>query len=118
MTFGQLLSVCREASGRHTDLVWVDERFLLDHGVVPWMELPLWLPEERATYQQGDVSNAVAAGLRFRPVVETVRDTLEWAHEVGADLVTPGEFHDAGMAAARERELLAAWTDSRAKLYG
>jgi len=68
-----------------------EQRFLLDRGVVPWMELPLWLPEERAAYQQGDVSKAVAAALRFRPVVETVRDTLEWAYEAGADLVTPGE---------------------------
>jgi 2'-hydroxyisoflavone reductase len=118
LTFGQLLNACREPSGRHADLVWVDERFLLDRGVVPWMELPLWLPEEHAAYQQGDVSKAVAAGLRFRPVVETVRDTLEWAYEAGAGLVTPGEFHAAGMTAARERELLAAWTDSRAKLPG
>jgi len=91
LTFGQLLNACREPSGGHAHLVWVDERFLLDRGVVPWMELPLWLPEERAAYQQGDVSKAVAAALRFRPVVETVRDTLEWAYEAGADLVTPGE---------------------------
>ncbi|MDQ6948130.1 MAG: hypothetical protein M3256_18140 [Actinomycetota bacterium] len=115
LTFGQLVTACREPLGRHADLVWVDERFLLDRGVVPWMELPLWLPEERAGYQPGDVSKAVGAGLRFRPVVETVRDTLEWAYESGADLVTAGEFHDAGMAAAREREVLAAWMDSGAK---
>ncbi len=98
--------------------MWIDERFLLEWGVVPWTELPLWLPEQNAAYQQGDFSKALAAGLHPRPVVETVRDTLEWAYQTGADLVTPGEFQDAGMAPARERELLSSWADLRARSPG
>jgi 2'-hydroxyisoflavone reductase len=114
--FGQLLDACRGVARSDAEIVWVDEPFLLERGVVPWMELPLWLPGQNAAYQQGDVSKALAAGLRLRPVVETLRDTLEWAYQAGADLITPGEFHDAGMAPARELELLSSWADLRTKL--
>ncbi len=96
VTFGQLLDACRETAGHETDLVWVDERFLLERGVVPWMELPLWTPEEDAAYQQGEVSKALAAGLHLRPGIETVRDTLEWASRAGAELVTRGGFREQG----------------------
>jgi hypothetical protein len=40
---------------------------------------------------------AIAAGLRFRPLAQTIRDTLEQAE------TSPG----AGLDPARERELLA-----------
>jgi 2'-hydroxyisoflavone reductase len=53
--------------------------------------------------QQVDVSRAVAAGLRFRPVTETMRDTSDWAAERGR------HEPEAGLAPKRERELLEAW---------
>jgi len=42
------------------------------------MELPLWLPEDDWPLMERDVSAAVAAGLTFRPLEETARDTYEW----------------------------------------
>jgi len=114
LNFGQLLNACREVAKSDAEIVWVDEPFLLQQGVIPWSELPLWLPEPNAAYQQGDVSKALAAGLRLRPIAETLRDTLEWAYETGADLVTSGELRDAGMASYRERELLSSWADLQA----
>jgi 2'-hydroxyisoflavone reductase len=59
-------------------LVWTDARQLLDAGVRPWTELPLWLPVEDWPLMERDVSAAIAAGLRFRPLEETAHDTLEW----------------------------------------
>ena len=85
--FGDLLEVCREVSGSDARFVWVDEAFLLEREVGQWMELPLWLAGAEAAFIQADVSRAVTAGLRFRPVAETVADTLAWAHETGAPLV-------------------------------
>ena len=68
------------------------------------MELPLWLADpEWAGMQQVDVSRAVAAGLRFRPVADTVRDTAEWGARRGE------HEPEAGLARERERELLEAW---------
>jgi 2'-hydroxyisoflavone reductase len=86
------------------DVTWVPDEFLVEHDVGEWMELPLWIADpEWVGHNQVDVSRAVAAGLRFRPVADTVRDTAEWATARG-----PHES-EAGLAPERERELLEAW---------
>ena len=83
-----------------TGVTWVDDAFLVEHGVGEWMELPLWIAApDWAGLHQADVSRAIAAGLRSRPVEETTRDTLP--------LATPVD--GVGLAPERERELLAAW---------
>jgi 2'-hydroxyisoflavone reductase len=105
---GEVLEACRRVTGAEARLTWVDEEFLLDHGVGEWMELPLWVSERgaAAALHQADVSRAVAAGLRFRPLEDTVRDTLVWAREEGDSALAPGQ---AGLDPDRERELLALW---------
>ena len=48
------------------------------------MELPLWLPvDEYVGLLRADVSSAVAAGLTFRPLDDTIRETLAWSLELG-----------------------------------
>ena len=90
------------------DVTWVDNEFLLEHDVGEWVELPLWIGSpEAAGMHQVDASAAVAAGLTFRPVEETVRDTAEWD-------ATRGEYEPkAGLEPEKERELLAAWRATR-----
>ena len=86
------------------DVTWVDSSFLLEQGVGEWMELPLWIADPAfAGHARTDVSRATGAGLTFRPVEETIRDTAEWDAARG-----PGE-PAAGLASAREAELLDAW---------
>jgi 2'-hydroxyisoflavone reductase len=92
-----------------SDPVWVDEDFLLERQVGPWMELPLWVPNDVAPFLQMSVAKAVDAGLSFRPLEETARDTLAWAREVGAELVTETQYGTAGLDPPREAELLDAW---------
>jgi 2'-hydroxyisoflavone reductase len=111
LSIGELLEACNRAGGAGAEIVWVKEPFLLDHGVGVWMELPLWVSREFEWFQQADNSRALAAGLRFRPVEETVRDTLAWARRSGASLVTSGQTGTAGMAPEREAELLRAWRE-------
>jgi 2'-hydroxyisoflavone reductase len=89
--------------------VWVDEAFLLEHEVGPWMELPLWVASDQEAFLQMNVAKAVAAGLSFRPVEETARDTLDWAREAGAGLVTETPYGTAGLDPVREAKLLEAW---------
>lgn len=87
--------------------MWVDEEFLLAQEVQPWMGLPLWVPTsdpEAAGFMGFDVSKAQRAGLAYRPLAETVRDTLAWAHGRGDDYTWR-----AGISRAKERELLLAW---------
>ena len=99
-----MLEGCVAAAGSAATLTWVEEGFLLEQGAQPWGELPLWLPSEDATLHTADVSKAVAAGLRFRSLAETARDTLDWHATRPAD-----EPLRAGLSAEREGELLAAW---------
>jgi 2'-hydroxyisoflavone reductase len=98
-----LLDACREASGSDAEFVWVSEKFLEENDVQPWMEMTLWVPEEEMPgFFKYDCSKAIAAGLTFRPVVETCRDTVTWAQTRPAD-----HTWRAGMDPEKEEQLLA-----------
>ncbi|HYA09880.1 MAG TPA: NAD-dependent epimerase/dehydratase family protein, partial [Gaiellaceae bacterium] len=84
LALGRLLERSIVALGSDARLVWTDEQRILDAEVQPWMELPLWVPgAEWAGFMRADIRRALAAGLRFRPVEETVRDTLAWSRAAG-----------------------------------
>jgi 2'-hydroxyisoflavone reductase len=95
LTLGEAL----ERMAGNASLVWVDDQPILDAGVQPWTELPLWLPgTEYAGLCRVDISRAIAAGLAFRPLEETARDTLAWSLEAGEQRPT--------LSREKERELL------------
>lgn len=114
-SMGELLEVCRRVGGADAELVWVDEDFLVEREVGAWMELPLWIPESDEAFramQDADVSRAVETGLTFRPVEDTVRDTLAWArgaNGTAGPLASGMDIGKAGMEPEREAELLSAW---------
>jgi 2'-hydroxyisoflavone reductase len=106
LTMGRLLEECRAVSGSDARFTWVDGRFLIEAGVTPWMGLPIWVgdEEEARGFHAIDCSKAIAAGLDFRPLAETIRDTLAW------DATRPADTEwRAGLNADRERELLQTW---------
>ncbi|HEX7316619.1 MAG TPA: NAD-dependent epimerase/dehydratase family protein [Pyrinomonadaceae bacterium] len=111
LTMGRVLDVCRGATGSDARFVWVDEQFLLDAEVGPWMEMPLWVEQAgddnvNRHFMEVSTEKAVAAGLKFRPLSETVRDTLEW------DLSRPADTQRrAGLASEKERQVLDAWRE-------
>jgi 2'-hydroxyisoflavone reductase len=114
LTFGPMLERIAVATGSRSELVWIEERRLAEAGVKPWDELPLWLDLDRNPDFRGflaaDVSRALAAGLSFRPLEETARDTLAWTHERAAPPARPaGELRPppAGLSPEREADLLA-----------
>jgi len=79
LTMGEVLDTCKSVSGSDAVLRWAPEEFLLKNEVAPWSEMPLWVPEsEGAGFSAIDCSKAIADGLTFRPLPETVRDTLDW----------------------------------------
>lgn len=103
-----LLESCRVEAGSDARIVWVDEAFLLHRGVAPWKELPLWIPGgagPQAGFFAVDASRAIDAGLRFRPILETVRDVRRWEEERDRD----DDADDPVLARDREAELLRAW---------
>ncbi|MFC3997459.1 NAD-dependent epimerase/dehydratase family protein [Nocardiopsis sediminis] len=84
-TMGGLLAACVRATGSGAELRWSDPEAVLAAGIEPWTGLPIWLPpgELYDTMYRGDVAKAVAAGLRCRPVAETVADTWAWLQGIG-----------------------------------
>ncbi|HZN20828.1 MAG TPA: NAD-dependent epimerase/dehydratase family protein [Micromonosporaceae bacterium] len=88
---------------------WVDQDFLSEHGVQPWMgprSLPMWLPlPDYGGFMTRDVSASLAAGLATRDVADTARDTLAWLG--GVPLADRAGWP--GLAAEDEAALLAAW---------
>jgi 2'-hydroxyisoflavone reductase len=108
LTMGELLDTCVKVSGSDARFTWVDEDFLLDQSVGPWMELPLWLPASMNAINTARSDKAYAAGLTFRPIAETVRDTLVWDATL-----PPDTERRAGLAPAREAAVLDAWGSSK-----
>jgi 2'-hydroxyisoflavone reductase len=98
-SWGEVLETCREVADSDATFRWVPDTFLVEHGVGEWMELPMWVQSSGdAGIHEADVSRAVSAGLTFRPLEETVRDTLDLAQTTS----------EAGLTQEREAELLAA----------
>jgi 2'-hydroxyisoflavone reductase len=110
LTIGEVLETSRAVSGSDARFTWVDEAFLLERGVRYWQDLPALVPESDpsvAGMVRIDSARAIAAGLTFRPLADTIRDTLAW------DAAQPQRPQDAplqaGLAPEREAQLLAEW---------
>jgi 2'-hydroxyisoflavone reductase len=105
LTLGDVLEASRTVAASDAAFRWASTEFLQAHEVGPWIEMPLWFPPSPELAGFSTVSNAkaVAAGLRLRPLHETVRDVL-------AEFATrpPGRELRAGLAPEREAALLEA----------
>lgn len=103
LTLGEMIDACRRVSGSVANLHWASTEFLEEHGVQPWSDMPVWIPdtEENAGFSRVDISKAVEAGLRFRPLEETIRDTIAWA-----EMRPEGHEWRAGLNPTKEENLL------------
>lgn len=103
LTLGRLLEASKQVSNSDATFKWATVEFLNQNNVQPWSDMPVWVPdtEEDAGFSRVDVSKAINSGLTFRPLEETVRDTLDWANTR-----SPDHEWRAGLKAEREEELL------------
>ena len=61
--------------------MWTDPDAIKEHTDVDLFDaFPMWIGDI-AGFHAFDASKAVGLGLRYRPVAETVRDTLAWDRE-------------------------------------
>lgn len=68
-----VLALAADAAGAELEVVVVPDHDVTAAGVA----FPLWIDDPGwAAWAEVDVTRALAAGLRFRPLAETVRDTL------------------------------------------
>jgi 2'-hydroxyisoflavone reductase len=107
---------------KHTRLTWVPVDFLEQHEIRGWSDLPVWVPPspENAGFSRVSIERALAAGLTFRPLAVTARDTVEWYHALPEQAWynelseqvrarVPGVFSE-----ERERAALEAWHERAA----
>jgi 2'-hydroxyisoflavone reductase len=100
VSWAELVESCLRVTDSDAEPFWIDGDWLASEGVGEWKELPLWLHDPDWTGMvRADVSRALAAGLRFRPLDDTVAGTLDLAETTD----------DAGLKPEREQELIELW---------
>jgi 2'-hydroxyisoflavone reductase len=111
ITFPEHIETARQAAVSDALPVAAPEDWLLDQGVREWSgprSMPLWLAD-RSWYGMNSrsIERARMAGITFRPLIETLRDGLDWRC-AQAD----SEDRRAGLTDADERELLSSFAAS------
>jgi 2'-hydroxyisoflavone reductase len=103
----ELLYGIRAVTTAESTFTWVDEAFLRARNVRPYAEMPVWRPPSMgAGFARFDLTPEVEAGLTFRPLAVTARDTLDFHYSRPPDRQANLE---SGLAAEREVEVLAEW---------
>jgi 2'-hydroxyisoflavone reductase len=102
--FGDMLEACQDASNASIPQTRISDDFMDAQELSTWADLPLYLPAGYEGMLQISVDKAIKSGLTFRPLPETIRDTLAWANTRPAD-------HEwrAGLPPERESAALQAW---------
>lgn len=107
LTVGAMLQTIREVTGSNAEFCEATKAWLDQHEVSAWTDLPVWIPGEGETAgaHRRDVSRAIAAGLSYRPLAETVASTLDWWRRLPESRRTTLKF---GLSPERETALLLA----------
>lgn len=99
LTMEGMLHACRDTLGSNARFTWISDDFLDDRGV----RLPFWIHEEKHGYNLTDHSRAVAKGLTYRPLEDTIRDVHTWVSE------DPQGRASYDFPPERESDLLSLW---------
>lgn len=112
VTMEEFLDTAKKVTGSDAEFIWADEKFLLEHKVEPWTEMPLWVPENFPFDKESDqpwkgtfsinINKALSKSLTFRPLEETINDIHEWDSRRNL----PENEWKAGITANREKEIL------------
>lgn len=80
LSSAELLYGIRAVTSTPVSFTWVDWDFLISRGEEPQGSLPFWQPPRGRYLNYGRMVNhrAVEAGLTFRPLAVTARETLDW----------------------------------------
>lgn len=105
-TIGQLVHACQAATTTPSTIHWVEASELMSLGLRAWMDLPVWTPSVGSSAGMGtiNVERAVAAGMRTRPMAETIADTLAWWNEQSEERRSALRW---GLSEEREAEAVA-----------
>jgi 2'-hydroxyisoflavone reductase len=110
LTMKNYLLACKKTTRSTASITWVSLDFIKEHKLRYRTDLPLWSPRSRYPgFMQIDNSKAIANGLRFSSVEDTISADLDWFND---NFPTDYEFglkDYSGLTEQRERELLSLW---------
>jgi nucleoside-diphosphate-sugar epimerase len=112
MTTAEMLYGVKAVTTAGAHFTWVPWDFLQEQKVRPWRDMTVWEPPygRTAGYQRRSGAKGIAAGLTFRALAVTAKDTLDW-HKTRPEeqqrATLNGEIN--GIGTKRESEVLAAW---------
>jgi 2'-hydroxyisoflavone reductase len=110
---GEMLDGIKTALKSNAKFIWVDEKFLTAQKIEAWSDMPVWAGAEDGITRT-NISRALSAGLTFRPLDVTARDTLAWFKSRPQDR----QLHmKAGLTPEREAEVLTAWREQAGKSH-
>ncbi len=108
LSFEEFLHGCKCSIRTDCSFTWLPESFLEEQKIRPWMHMPNWMPEKVLAWV--GVEKAIAAGLTFRPIADTVRDALAWELQ---QREKAGERWRWKLAPEREAAVLKAWHETQ-----
>lgn len=123
LPIAEMLYGIKAVTTSEAKFTWVPASFLTEQRIRGWSNMPVWMsPEGRNIgFSQLRHDKALTKGLTYRPLAVTAADTLAWHKtrpeadqaKLVPEAVAP--TRRAGISAAREAEVLAAW---KAKAQG
>jgi len=116
LTMAEMLYGIKAVTTSDAQFTWVPADFLKEQKIRAWSNMPVWEPDgpDNGAFSRRSIAKALAAGLTFRPLAVTAKDTLDWNKKRSeAELKALSEGRRAGISAQREAEVLAAWKDKK-----
>lgn len=104
LTWGQFLDTCKSVANSSTNLVWVGNAFAADLMEKEIANFQPWVPDEYAAMNATNCQKAFSEGLTFRPLTDTIRDTLTWKNASPT-----GKEMRSGLPPEQEEQLLREW---------
>jgi 2'-hydroxyisoflavone reductase len=112
LPMGDFLSHCKAVTHSDARFTWVPWSFLHEQKVREWRDMPIVVPPDgkAAGFSRRNIDRALAKGLTFRPVDDTIRAAIAWNQERAPELRAKLDSGlVAGISAQREADVLAAW---------
>lgn len=108
LTMQRFLGTCKDATRSDALFTWLSESFIFERNLEG--DFPIWTPTEERGGSMVDCTKAIADGLTFRPLEDTIQATIQW------NAARPEGFTGrAGISREREAALLEEWRSALQK---
>jgi 2'-hydroxyisoflavone reductase len=116
LSMAEMLYGIKAVTTAGAQFTWVPWEFLATQKIRGWSNMPVVVQDgpNNGAFSRRSIDRALAAGLTFRPLAVTAKDTLDWNKtRPAAELDALAKGAVAGISAEREAQVLAAWKASQ-----